>query len=180
MLSEIVVSLCYGKFTNKREDFVGDFLSFLLVDKMMTINNNHLVVGNKALESTSPNILLCSATVKSNIFVTNYQLCWNCYFWPLPWCKKFPIAATSFYIKTFPVSYINLVAIGCLVMFSIFPVLLCFTFRFVWKQFSWIQRRFVVFLEMDYFCRKILKEVFSRLLIKPLCWKHKNKDDTTF
>lgn len=72
MPSEIMISLCYGKFTNKREDFVGDFLSFLLVDKMMTINDNHLAVGNKALESTSPNIFLCSAAVKSNIFVTNY------------------------------------------------------------------------------------------------------------
>ena len=46
-------------------------MSSLLVDKMMSIENNNFIVGDKALEKTSFNVVLGGSTVESNIFVTD-------------------------------------------------------------------------------------------------------------
>lgn len=59
-----------SKFLEKGQNFFWNFLSFLLMDEMVTIKDDNFIVWDKVLEYVSLYVFPCTSWIKPNIFVS--------------------------------------------------------------------------------------------------------------
>lgn len=60
------------------------FLSFLLIDEVVTIQNDNLKIRDDAPEDISKDIVPCASSIKAYVLVSDNELHWNIDFRSLP------------------------------------------------------------------------------------------------